>query len=142
MSNLKNGAREAFESLKGKASGWMDTASDVVDNLKDKAAPTVDNLKDKASDAVDNLKDKASDVVDNLKDKASDVVDFIRDAVSDKPVEPKNEMFEGLEEEAKQQQADARLAAEEMQRKLEKLLCGEKDHGATDPEEPGHDTQE
>ncbi len=74
--------------------------------------------------------------MDNLKDKASDVVDFIRDAVSDKPAEPKNEMFEGLEAEARQQQADAKLAAEEMQRKLEKLLCGEKDHGMTDPEEP------
>lgn len=135
MSDLKNEARDALENAKEKAGNVFESLKDKAAEWKDKAAPAVESLKDKAVE----WKDKAAPAVENLKDKAAEAVESVkrgrsRAAASD----VKNELFDGLEAQALQQQRSAQQEAEDMQRRLEALMRGEP-AGAPDAEEPDAD---
>ena len=153
MSDLKNEARDAlenakekagnvFESLKDKAVEWKDKAAPAVESLKDKAvewkdkaAPAVESLKDKAVE----WKDKAAPAVESLKDKAAGAVESVKRGRSRTAAgDVKNELFDGLEAQALQQQRSAQQEAEDMQRRLEALMRGEP-ASAPDAEEPDAD---
>lgn len=135
MSDLKREARDALENAREKAGNIFENIKDKAVEWKDKAAPTVENLKDRAVE----WKDKAAPAVENLKDKAVDAVKQgagrVRDRASS---DVKNDFFNDLDAEARQQKAGAQQEAEAMQRRLEALLRGEAD-AAPDAEEPDED---
>ncbi len=135
MSDLKREARDALENAREKAGNIFENIKDKAVEWKDKAAPAVENLKDKAVE----WKDKAVPAVENLKDKAVDAVKQgagrVRDRASS---DVKNDFFNDLDAEARQQKAGAQQEAEAMQRRLEALLRGEAD-AAPDAEEPDED---
>ncbi len=117
MSDLKNEARDALENAKEKAGSVFESLKDKAVEWKDKAAPALESLKDKAAGAVESVKRGRSRTA------AGDV---------------KNELFDGLEAQALQQQRSAQQEAEDMQRRLEALMRGEP-AGAPDAEEPDAD---
>ena len=117
MSDLKREARDALENAREKAGNIFENIKDKAVEWKDKAVPAVENLKDKAVDAV---KQGAG----RVRDRASSDV--------------KNDFFNDLDAEARQQKAGAQQEAEAMQRRLEALLRGEAD-AAPDAEEPDED---
>lgn len=117
MSDLKNEARDALENAKEKAGNVFESLKDKAVEWKDKAAPAVESLKDKAAGAVESVKRGRSRTA------AGDV---------------KNELFDGLEAQALQQQRSAQQEAEDMQRRLEALMRGEP-AGSPDAEEPDAD---
>ena len=135
MSDLKNEARDALENAKEKAGNVFESLKDKATEWKDKAAPTVESLKDKATE----WKDKAAPAVESLKDKAAEAVESVKRGRSRAAMgDVKNELFDGLEAQALQQQRSAQQEAEDMQRRLEALMRGEP-AGAPDAEEPDAD---
>ena len=135
MSDLKNEARDALENAKEKAGNVFESLKDKAVEWKDKAAPAVESLKDKAVE----WKDKAAPAVENLKDKAAGAVESVKRGRSRTAAgDVKNELFDGLEAQALQQQRSAQQEAEDMQRRLEALMRGEP-VGASDAEEPDAD---
>ena len=135
MNDLKREARDALENAREKAGNIFENIKDKAVEWKGKATPAVENLKDKAVE----WKDKAVPAVENLKDKAVDAVKQgagrVRDRASS---DVKNDFFNDLDAEARQQKAGAQQEAEAMQRRLEALLRGEAD-AAPDAEEPDED---
>ena len=135
MSDLKREAHDALENAREKAGNIFENIKDKAVEWKGKATPAVENLKDRAVE----WKDKAVPAVENLKDKAVDAVKQgagrVRDRASS---DVKNDFFNDLDAEARQQKAGAQQEAEAMQRRLEALLRGEAD-AAPDAEEPDED---
>ena len=135
MSDLKREARDALENAREKAGSIFENIKDKAVEWKDKAAPAVENLKDRAVE----WKDKAAPAVENLKDKAVEAVKQGAGRVCDRASsDVKNDFFNDLDAEARQQKAGAQQEAEAMQRRLEALLRGEAD-AAPDAEEPDED---
>ena len=97
------------------------------------------DLKNEARDALENAKEKAGNVFESLKDKAAGAVESVKRGRSRTAAgDVKNELFDGLEAQALQQQRSAQQEAEDMQRRLEALMRGEP-AGAPDAEEPDAD---
>ena len=139
MNDFLNEAKEALEQAKMKAAPVAEEVKEklegAVQDLKEKAAPVVEDLKQKAGEAYADLKEKAAPVVEKVKTGVGEAVEAVKEGAEkvedffapDAPgMNVKNDLFDELGEKAQEQKAASMSKAEEMQKKLEELMRGNK----------------
>lgn len=112
--------------------------SDIVSETRDailraimRAVPMAEEVKEKVGTAVEDVKEKAAPVVEKVKSGVGSAVDAVKDGAEkvgdlltpDAPgLNVKNELFDELEDEVRQQKEESMSAAEDMQRKILELM--------------------
>lgn len=124
MSDIINETRAAIERAIMKASPMAGDVKEkvgaTVEELKEKAAPVVEDVKEKAAPVVDKLKSGVGSAVDAVKDGAEKIGDLL---TPDAPgLNVKNELFDELEDEVRQQKEESMSIAEDMQRRILELM--------------------
>lgn len=100
--------------------------------LKEKARDAMETAKGKAEEIAGTVKEKAAPVVDKVKGAATDAVDAVKEGVhrlaagDEPPVQVKNELFDALGEKVAEQKQAAEEKAAELQRKIEEMLNKDK----------------
>ena len=118
MENLMNEAREAMK----KAGEKMKPA---MEELREKAEPVVEEIREKTAPVAEKIMDGAELAMDRVKQVAKDVGARLENAVPG--ADRKNEFFDALHDEAVEMKEEARQKADELQKKLEALMHGDKE---------------
>lgn len=124
MSDILNETRAAIERAVEKAAPVAEDVKEklgaAVDNLKEKAAPVVEDVKEKAAPVMEKVKAGVGSAVDAVKDGAEKIGDLL---TPDAPgLNVKNELFDELEEQVRQQKEASMSVAEEMHRRMLELM--------------------
>ena len=139
MKDFLNEAKETLEQAKMKAAPVVEDlkekAEETFADIKEKAAPVLEDLKGKAEEGFAQLKEKAAPVVEKVKGGVSEAVEAVKEGAEkvedfftpDAPgMKVKNDLFNELGEKAQEQKSASMSKAEEMQKKLEELMRGNK----------------
>jgi len=122
MNDLKNEARDFLARAKEKL-------NPVVEDAKEKLNPIVEGAKEKAAPVIDDLKEKTAPVIEKAKGAVKEGAEKIGDFFEPKApgLNIKNELFDELEGQVRDARDAAKAKAEEMQRRLEKMMGGKKE---------------
>lgn len=104
---------------------WMNEARDAVKKAGEKIKPVAEEIREKAAPAAEKIKDGAELALDRVKQAAKNVGARLEDAAPG--ADRKNKFFDALEDEAVEIKEAAKQKADDLQKKLEALMRGDKE---------------